>query len=195
MVETVESLSEAFNTKIDAARFFFEKLRSKEFDPRKRTSIQNEFYYFLDACIFELHAASQMMLQIINIQSGLNRAPYQVSWNPSFKKELEQNSRNLFLFWEQIDHSSEFSILEAMRQYIAHRGRSGVSVSVDAQGIISVISIGVRYRYVIDKVDGKRKPKQIITNGSIDIYDELPRVANYLLNKHVELVGTVIVTK
>ncbi|GEM_PF-2379665 len=171
---TLSESIHSFNLKMNAAYFFLKKIRGIYAPGGKFSEVPDELFYYVDAVIFELHAASQMFLQIINVKSGVNENAHMVSWNPKFKKNLKENNTKLFSWWEEFNISPEFHILEAMRQYISHRGGSFLQVEVDENENITLLSIPIRFRYY------KGKPELKPTGQSIELIDELNNIALYL---------------
>ncbi len=183
----MNSLSEAFKTKINAAKFFYKEI-SKLYTLGQSKSLPDEFFYHLDGCIFELHAASQMLLQIINIKSGVNEEEFNVSWSPKFKNALKLKCEPMYEFWEKLDASPDFWILEATRQHISHRNSSIVNCVTEGEdGYIISVALAIRYRYKKNEETGKREPKLIPTGRSIELLDELKSIEEFLESKFEEL--------
>src|SRR5258706_13043457 len=118
----LEELKLAFHTKMNAASFFLDQVKTI-YEPEKDIPVElpNELYYFVDATIFELHAASQMLLQIVNIKGKVNFPSFKVNWNEGFRTQLKKNNQKLFKWWTEFNISTEFHILDGMRQHISHR--------------------------------------------------------------------------
>jgi len=184
----MDLFSEAFKTKINAAKFFYKEI-SKLYTPNKsKLSLPDEFFYYLDGCIFELHAASQMLLQIINIKSGVNEEEYNVSWNPKFKIDLKSKCETMYEFWEKLNESASFWVLEATRQHISHRNSLIVNCATEGEnGPIISVSLAIRYRYKKNEKTGKREPMLIPTGRSIELLDELKSIGEFLESKFEEL--------
>jgi hypothetical protein len=180
--ESEELLNQAFNSKMDAAYFFFEKIK-EIYMPGESSlkEIPNELFYYLDGVVFELHAASQLLLQIINIKSGLNKPTSLVAWNNRYQKLLKKINQGLYDWWISIDSSPEFNILEAFRQHISHRGGSFVIAATDEKGNIKLLSIPIRWRFK------NGKPYQVPSGKSIELLDELRMIADNLNQRFSEL--------
>lgn len=186
-IETIDSLSKAFLAKMQGASFFYNEIE-KLYKPGVLETLPVEFFYYLDAYFFEMHAASQMLLQIIYIKSEVNIKTYQVSWgNEGFRKSLEIKSQELYNFWENIDKSSEFWTLEAYRQHISHRGNSVIQLEKNDEGIINSLSLAIRYRYIYNKETKTKEPKLPPPGGPFELFDVLKSVSKFLEQKFTEL--------
>lgn len=171
---TLSESTQAFQSKMRAARFFFDHIQ-KLYQPGGVISkIPDELFYYVDAAIFEMHAASQMLLQMINVKSATNIESYRVNWGSNFKKQLRVNDGGLFTWWENFNASPEFHILESMRQYISHRGGSFLQAETSEDGSITLISIPVRFRYY------QNLPQLKSSGKSIELLDELNALMVYL---------------
>src|SRR3989344_1720879 len=70
----------AFHSKMKAASFFVERIKEiYKPDSNLPKDPPNELFYYIDAGIFELHAASQILLQIINVKSHVNKGANEVN--------------------------------------------------------------------------------------------------------------------
>ena len=179
---SLEELQEAFHTKMNAAKFFFDQLK-KIYSPESNLKeIPNELYYYVDAVIYEFHSASQILLQIVNVKSKLGLPMYKVKWgaNTNFQKVLKENNFKLYEWWKNVNSSSQYSLLESVRQYIAHRGRIILNAA-ERDGVIIVLSFAVRFRYVAGKPESKA------TGKSIELLDEILFIADFLNEKYTEL--------
>ncbi len=160
---------------MNAAHFFYKKIQNI-YHPggSKPSDISDELYYYFDGVIFELHAASQILLQIVNLKSGLNISTNNVSWNKTFQTSLKKKNKNLYDWWRGVNFSPEFHIIESMRQHIAHRGGTFLTSSINGKGYVDVLSIPIRWRHL------KGKTYQIPSGKSIDLLDELMSFAQYM---------------
>src|SRR5260221_6279530 len=112
----------AFNSKMNAAKFFFDKIKDLDISNLNITNVPDELYYYTDATIFEFFAASQMFLQIINIKLGITDKLYKVRWNPEFQVALKNKNEAVSNWWEKFYTSIEFCQIKGMREHISHKG-------------------------------------------------------------------------
>lgn len=172
---------QAFHSKMNAADFFIKKIKEIYRPDGKVSKIPDKLFYYVDATIFELHAASQTLLQIINVKAKVNERANKVNWSPNFQSQLKQKNQELFDWWEVFNISPEFHVLEAMRQYISHRGGSFLQAEINHDKKIVLLSIPVRFRYYKGK--SELKP----TGKSIELIDELISIGSFLKSKYAEL--------
>ena len=111
MEEKSADLNHAYNSKMNAAHFFLKKIQ-EIYGPERlhQKSIPDEFFYYLDGVVFELHAASQLLLQIVNLKARVNKPPNRVSWNNSFQIALKKANPCLYAWWCTINASAEFHV-------------------------------------------------------------------------------------
>jgi len=177
---TISDLQTAFHSKMNAAGFFVDQIK-KHYQPESNiVDIPDELYYYVDAAIFELHSASQMLLQIINVKSGACAQANKVSWNRQFKSLLEQKNKSLCDWWVKIDSSPDYCLLESMRQYLSHRGGNFLTAAI-RDGKIIMLSMPIRFRYVKGKTESKP------TGKSIELLDELVSICHFLNAMYYEL--------
>ena len=114
----VSDLQVAFNSKMNAAKFFFDKIKELNISSLNINNIPDELYYYVDATIFEFFAASQMFLQIINVRLEITDKLRRVSWNQEFQKALKSKNESIFNWWEEFYTSIDFSQIKGMREHI-----------------------------------------------------------------------------
>lgn len=128
---SLPELQQAFHYKLNAAAFFIDQIKKIYRPDGKVSKTPDKLFYYVDAVIFELHAASQILLQIINVKAGVNERANIVNWGSNFKSLLKQKDRNFFDWWKVFNTSPEFHTLEAMRQYISHRGGNFLQAEIN----------------------------------------------------------------
>jgi hypothetical protein len=136
MTIEIPSLAESktnFRYKINAALFFIGEIK-QIYIPESTYSkdIPNKLFYFVDGAIFELHAASQILLQIINVKSKINCNANEVNGGRKYQEKLKIINIQLYNWWQSFNNSPEFHTLEAMRQHIAHRGGTFLPMDLDS---------------------------------------------------------------
>jgi hypothetical protein len=165
----------AFNEKMNAAFFFYNKLCDIWVPGTRINEVPNEIYYYSDAVVFELHAASQQLLQLINLKAQLDLPTHNAAWNAKFKRLLQEARPDLYEWWSKVSVTSEMCVLEGYRQHISHRGSSHLIFAHEGErGPVIAISIPVRWRSV-SGVTVKASGGQ-----SIELFDELKRIADEL---------------
>ena len=170
-----------FHSKMKAAQFFLDHIKEIYRPDNKVSTIPDKLFYYVDAVIFELHAASQTLLQMINVKAGLNERADKVNWGSNFKSLLKQKNNDLFAWWEEFNIAPEFHVLESMRQYVSHRGGSFLQAEVTDDKKIVLLSIPIRFRYY------QGKPELKPTGRSIELIAELTSIGSFLNSKYKEL--------
>jgi hypothetical protein len=172
----------AFNSKMNAAKFFFDKIKDLNISNLNITNVPDELYYYADATIFEFFAASQMFLQIINIKLGITDKLHKVRWNPEFQNALKNKNEIIFNWWEVFYTSIEFCQIKGMREYISHKGGTLLIFAYDHDQNDKVIAVTIpRFKY------NKKNMEVLPTGKSIELLDELVEAANFLNMKFLEL--------
>jgi hypothetical protein len=135
--------------KLGAARFHYNSLESASHDntaaiaawarnyPSPLPAEVMPIFYHLDAFLYQLSSCFDMLLQIINIKSGILLPEHQVKWNPytkrgemaTFMKKVEKNDNIRFLKVGRYYQAETFSSLRKTRNHITHRGYLGLYVS------------------------------------------------------------------
>lgn len=171
-----------FLSKINAADFFIDQIKNL-YEPNAKIprNIPAELYYYVDATIFELHAASQILLQIVNVKSGVKQRADKVNGGRVYQDLLKKTDNKLFEWWNDFNTSPKFHILEAMRQYISHRGGIFLQAEINENGDLILLTIPIRFRYY------KEKPELKITDESAELVDELTTICLFLNLKYTEL--------
>ncbi len=180
---TMEELTQAFCSKMQAAYFFNQEIKKYYTPGSTNSTISNEVFYYTDATIYEMHSASQMLLQIINCKAKLNKSANEVSWNSKFQSELKKANPSLFDWWAAFNSSPQFHLLESVREYISHRGDNIINIAQGGDQVMQA-SLAVRFRYY--KKQRMFKPSR----KSIELLDELKEIGIFLNKSYEELQRT-----
>lgn len=177
----LQHLDQCFKYRLSAFEYFFEQLQHI-YEPMKLPigdgvfGPPRELAYYLDATIFELHAASQIHLHLIASIAKINLAPHETQWNSRFKNALSATDKKLLGWLENYKLSPEIYLLDSYRNHIAHNGDTTFAYT-SFNGRIKEIVLDKRHM----------GDYSIKTDKSIELIQEIIRVSKYLRDSHTQL--------
>ncbi|HZM64557.1 MAG TPA: hypothetical protein VFB59_05475 [Candidatus Saccharimonadales bacterium] len=146
--------------KLLAAEYFYGQIKNLYNPGMSGANFSNNIFFVCDALIWELYAAFDLSLFVINQKQNLGFTPYNVKWDIHFQEKLKKENLTLYSLLRSAQEKLWFKHLKKARRYITHHGQIYLSIDYNNQ-TINVASIGT--------------PGILSGDGSIDLLDQTKR--------------------
>jgi hypothetical protein len=116
-------------------------------------------FYHLDSFLYQSVSCFHMLLQVLNMRSGINLPEKEVSWKSGtnsrnktkFMKLLEQSDLVAYNKIDRHYRGELFSSLMMARDHVAHRGTQALYVSYSEEQGVTAVSIAGQPYEIVDR--------------------------------------------
>jgi hypothetical protein len=118
-------------------------------------------FYHLDSFLYQLVSCFDMLLQVVNIRSGVGLPVEQVMWKAGvnsgtttrFMKLLKVNDPTTFDKIDDYYRNDLFVSLKKLRDHVAHRGAQGLSISISEECGTTAVSIAGQPYEIVERCE------------------------------------------